>query len=882
MSQFYEVDSTRVSHREYWWGSKSPLVIIGWLIKWLHIRIPGSSDDPNTDSTLPFVVASLPPKILAGFEPPTQELMKLGFSDPVYHAIHDPGTRTTIYWATFRHESEKYFARIHQRTWQQASKSNRGLFPMFFTVFTDGTFLVSSAGKPDMVAPETVQMNRMYRAKSGALWEAHQQLTARLTDRRMIAPVRSREDLVNLTEQHHRLVRDFHLARGVFRPRTTGEQAKADAFTASVDQARASGLGHAEILAEMQKLQEQKSGWAAAGWVLVISLVLFLALGAARWNWQFTLLIIPVLLFHECGHWAAMRLFHYRNLRMFFIPLFGAAVTGRNWNVPGWKKAIVSLAGPLPGIALGIFLGVAGLVSKKTLLNEAAFMLLFINGFNLLPVLPLDGGHVMHTILFCRNRWLDVVFRVLAIGGLLLLGMAGLGKVFLYLAIFMGIALPLAFKLARVTDTLRQANLPPPMPGQDQIPVPTAQAIIKELKAAFPQNVSNKAIAQHALNVFETLNARPPGTLATIGLMAVHGGAFLLVLVFSMVLVIGRYGALGDFAKAAIRQPQHSFKCGDVQRWQGGKARADLPSPHNLLVVTFNRHDQAAAEFNRLTSQLPATGRLVRFGDSLLLALPAADDDARETWFNEFQDANTNAFVAVSNRPVMVNLDFLAPSASVATNLSRELEDYLMTITEIRLVPPWSPEARKPEFETARRARREWNHIDIELGKVMNDPLLVAGNKKIIAATRRGAITEVNRLETEQHQLVQQLQAQACKRLRVAATNPVDTVLIDLNAQLLRFNYTNRAERAALFRKVAANLGEVKYDGDRPAAGADADGAGFGSVARHGLMVEMTWVQLNDPTVSLPELTDWLCEHNCVGIKYDLIGSFAGMDDDSD
>ena len=56
-----------------------------------------------------------------------------------------------------------------------------------------------------------------------------------------------------------------------------------------------------------------------------------------------------------------MRIFHYRNLRMFFIPLFGAAVTGRNWNVPGWKKALVSLAGPLPGIALGIFLGVAGI-----------------------------------------------------------------------------------------------------------------------------------------------------------------------------------------------------------------------------------------------------------------------------------------------------------------------------------------------------------------------------------------------------------------------------------------------------------------------------------------------------------------------------------------
>ena len=219
MSQFYEIDSTRVSHREYWWGSKSPLVILGWLIKWLRIRIPSSSDDPNTESTLPFVVESLPPDIAAGFEPLTQELTTFGFSDPVYHVIHDPGTRTTVYWATFRHESGKCFARIHQRIWQQASKSNRGLFPMFFTAFTDGTFLVSSAGKPDMAAPPTVQMNRMYRARCPRLWEAHQRLAEQTGDRKMIAPAKTREDLVALTERQHVLVRDFHLARGVFRRR---------------------------------------------------------------------------------------------------------------------------------------------------------------------------------------------------------------------------------------------------------------------------------------------------------------------------------------------------------------------------------------------------------------------------------------------------------------------------------------------------------------------------------------------------------------------------------------------------------------------------------------------------------------------------------------
>ena len=35
-----------------------------------------------------------------------------------------------------------------------------------------------------------------------------------------------------------------------------------------------------------------------------------------------------------------MRLFRYSNVKMFFIPLLGAAVSGRHYNVPGWKKVV--------------------------------------------------------------------------------------------------------------------------------------------------------------------------------------------------------------------------------------------------------------------------------------------------------------------------------------------------------------------------------------------------------------------------------------------------------------------------------------------------------------------------------------------------------------
>src|SRR5262245_10303645 len=63
--------------------------------------------------------------------------------------------------------------------------------------------------------------------------------------------------------------------------------------------------------------------------------------------------LVGVLLFHEGGHWAAMRVFGYRDVRVFFIPFLGAATSGRARGVAGWKEAVVSLMGPVPGIIAG-------------------------------------------------------------------------------------------------------------------------------------------------------------------------------------------------------------------------------------------------------------------------------------------------------------------------------------------------------------------------------------------------------------------------------------------------------------------------------------------------------------------------------------------------
>lgn len=693
MSEFYQIDSTKVTLGEYWVETKSPLFLIVAIAKWLRIRMPTSSDDPCVDSTLPFFVAELPPPVTAKFVSLETELKALGFHSPVYHVIADPGSRTTLYWATFLHSSGQHSARIHHRVWQQANPPDRGIFAVFFTAFSDGTFLATSSGKKDFSTPREVDVRYLPRSPLAKLWQAHEQRAAQAMSQKLLLPVRTTQELLTSIERHHILVRDFHLARGVFRPRTGTEQASADAYATSVSQAQESGFEYAGAIAELERLQVQKPSWANAIWLLVISAIAFLAAGASQWDWKFTLWLLPALFIHEMGHWIAMRLFRYRNLRMFFIPFFGAAVTGQNWNVPGWKKSLVSLAGPIPGIFLGCGLAIAGLITENPLLNEGAVILLILNGFNLLPVLPLDGGHVLHATLFCRNRWLDTAFRVAAVVGLLGMGLLGFGKLLGYIAIPLAIGLPLAFKLGKVTDKLRTAPLPPPLPGQDFIPAATAQTIIGAIKSELPRGASDKAIAQHALNLFETLNAKPPGAFASFALLALHGGSFILAVVFAFLLIVAKQGGgLGGFLAAAIRQPQHQIECQQVQQWQGTGAHSASPDAvNNVIIASFEEQKEAADTFNDLQRRVPPDTSLTLFGETVLLTLPAADDAAREKWYGAIQTRSTNLFVALTNRPVGLSLTFIAPSNSVASNIVEELNAYFSTTGDMDLIPPLGP-----------------------------------------------------------------------------------------------------------------------------------------------------------------------------------------------
>ena len=165
---FYRLDSTRITLKEYWWGMPNPLVLLGWMAKWLRIRLPGSVDDPPVESLEPFRVdfTELPRDACAEFAPVDEDLRACGFHSPECYWIRDTPRQTDIYQVVYPHESGKAFARVQYRVWNQPKPARQYRSVTFLSRFRDGSWLVSTTAKPDMLAPPSCRVNRKVGARS--------------------------------------------------------------------------------------------------------------------------------------------------------------------------------------------------------------------------------------------------------------------------------------------------------------------------------------------------------------------------------------------------------------------------------------------------------------------------------------------------------------------------------------------------------------------------------------------------------------------------------------------------------------------------------------------------------------------------------------------
>jgi len=344
------------------------------------------------------------------------------------------------------------------------------------------------------------------------------------------------------------------------------------------DEAMASA-NYGAVHAELKKLNNPERKWGKSLMVFAITLALFAMTGWVRYNDPIFLgMLVGILFFHELGHFVAMRLFGYRNVRMFFIPLFGAAVSGRSFQPSGWKKAVVSLMGPLPGVIVGTaLLGTFLWGHQPPWVLRLGLMLIFLNLFNLLPLQPLDGGRYINTVLFCRNRWLEAAFRVITS---LLMGLLAwkLSSIILGVVAYVMLAsTPISYRCAAIANRLR-GHLPKPAPDSDELPPQAVMMIVDEIRTVLPQLKTDAKIAATALNIYEEATTRPPSWLVSVGLLVLYPVVFLC--------------PLTPWVVAAWHRPVL------IQEWRG-----------NLIRSHAARHAQSKAKSETAISTDPADPR---------------------------------------------------------------------------------------------------------------------------------------------------------------------------------------------------------------------------------------------------------------------------------
>ncbi|GAA1387508.1 site-2 protease family protein [Catellatospora chokoriensis] len=124
------------------------------------------------------------------------------------------------------------------------------------------------------------------------------------------------------------------------------------------------------------------------------SMLLSVLFYALHWGLPFAVGFVLLLFVHEMGHVVALRAQGVRASAPMFIPGFGAFVTVEGEQRSVVDEALSSLAGPVAGVC-GV-LAVYGLsdLTGSTMLRALAYTGFLLNLFNLLPMLPLDGGRV--------------------------------------------------------------------------------------------------------------------------------------------------------------------------------------------------------------------------------------------------------------------------------------------------------------------------------------------------------------------------------------------------------------------------------------------------------------------------------------------------------
>jgi Zn-dependent protease len=123
----------------------------------------------------------------------------------------------------------------------------------------------------------------------------------------------------------------------------------------------------------------------------LLSMLLAFGVYWTAWGWRFAAGFVGSIFVHEMGHVSALRRFGIRATLPMFLPGIGAVVRVQQGMAPS-EEARVGLAGPLWGCGAAIVALAVSAATASPLWAAIAHTGAWVNLFNLLPIVPLDGG----------------------------------------------------------------------------------------------------------------------------------------------------------------------------------------------------------------------------------------------------------------------------------------------------------------------------------------------------------------------------------------------------------------------------------------------------------------------------------------------------------
>ena len=309
------------------------------------------------------------------------------------------------------------------------------------------------------------------------------------------------------------------------------------------------------VTVELENIENPQKDFIKNFGILALTLFLFVSFGFFDNSVANIVVILFVLFVHEMGHFIGMKIFGYKDVKMFFIPMLGAAVSGVEKNPNSVKKAVISLLGPVPGILLGIILAVVYFKTGNELVAVLSSSFLFINGFNLLPFHPLDGGRFFDYLLFSRNPKIEIIFKVITT-------LALVGFAFLFEMPLLGIFA--LFIIASLKTTYLVSNIAHNFKSDPEIiyesgksiPEEQMEIVLEKLKDKINlKNDNAKALANYVHNIWQRVCNKPASIFATI---------VMILIVYLPMMTVGISAPFLFEAGKAIRNTKTEI----IERWE--------------------------------------------------------------------------------------------------------------------------------------------------------------------------------------------------------------------------------------------------------------------------------------------------------------------------